>query len=239
MTVITWCSARPEASASRTNRRDEVCADEVARASTTRSRIAARKRDKQLVPVYWVEMINATSNNANGTPEIARFLLSPCHHTFGRTITCADVLSTLPSQTEFRAWWHSCKRSKRSWQRSWYSWWRSCKREYGQKSLPRCPPFTLAMPQAACPQHSGRKGWLQRWQDLRQRHSETGWLDAKPHPRDLHRGRGTVAPDGPGFDGQWKCVRLWSLDRAAVAWRKCTVLHADTRAALHTITGNL
>ena len=49
-------------------------------------------------------------------------------------------------------------------------------------------------------------------------------------------GRTTVAPDEPGFDGQWKCVRLWSLDRAAVARRKCTVLHADTRAALHTVT---
>ena len=40
------------------------------------------------------------------------------------------------------------------------------------------------MPEAACLQRSGRKGWLQRWQVLRQRHSEVGWLDVNPQPRD-------------------------------------------------------
>ena len=59
-----------------------------------------------------------------------------------------------------------------------------------------------------------------------------GWLSGRSHEthgrRDLgFRGRRTVATDEPGF----VCLRL-CLDRAAVARRKCTVLHADTCAVL-------
>ena len=69
-----------------------------------------------------------------------------------------------------------------------------------------------------------------------------GWMSGRSHEthgrRDLGlRGRRAVATDEPGLDCLWRCVRLWSLDRAAVARRRCTVLYTDTCAVLHTDTG--